>query len=95
MGKRIARARKEKDFSLGDLSNLTGISRGNLHRWEKGDIGEAFIEKAPSIAKALSLPILELLYGNSLKEDPIEDIKLAISLLERSLKNVSKKKRKF
>lgn len=53
-GERIKNLRVEKKLTLRDLSQITGISKATLSRYENGDILNAPFDKIQSLAKALN-----------------------------------------
>jgi len=57
---KVKQRRKELGFTFTQLSELTGISRGNLHGIETGKTLNPLVGNAYKIAKALNSTIEEL-----------------------------------
>lgn len=53
-GERLKNLRIEKKLTLRDLSQITGISKATLSRYENGDILNAPFDKIQTLAKALN-----------------------------------------
>ena len=55
VGKRIKEAREEKDMSLQEVAELTGLARSTIQRYEVGRIDKIKIPVIESIARALGV----------------------------------------
>ncbi len=55
IGKRIKSRRKELGISVSDLSNVTGLSKATLHRYENGEIKRIKLPTIESIALKLDV----------------------------------------
>jgi len=61
LGTRIRGLRKQKQWSIVQLSDASGISKSHLSQIERGEIGNPTIGVLSAIAEALELSISELL----------------------------------
>lgn len=55
IGKRIKEAREEKDMSLQDVAELTGVARSTIQRYEAGRIDKIKLPVIESIARSLGV----------------------------------------
>lgn len=55
IGKRIKEAREEKDMSLQDVAELTGVARSTIQRYEVGRIDKIKLPVIESIARSLGV----------------------------------------
>lgn len=55
---------KEKNFSIAEISEKTGISKSTLHDLENGTTSNPRIETIDKICKGLNISVDEFLYGN-------------------------------
>lgn len=55
VGKRIKEAREEKDMSMQEVAELTGLARSTIQRYEAGRIDKIKIPVIESIARALGV----------------------------------------
>ncbi|XES77724.1 MAG: helix-turn-helix domain-containing protein [Candidatus Bathyarchaeia archaeon] len=55
-GMLVEQRRKERDFSIGKLAELVGVSRRTLYGYERG-MAKASVASAYNLAKALGVPV--------------------------------------
>lgn len=67
IGKRIKTLREEKGWSLRDLERETGVSRSMLSMYERGRTKKISMEALQGIARALGVPVEDLV------EESVED----------------------
>jgi transcriptional regulator with XRE-family HTH domain len=68
LGGKIRMIRRERDYSVLDLSNLAGISGGMLSKIENGQISPS-LSTLQSIAKALNVPLSLLFAASEERQD--------------------------
>jgi transcriptional regulator with XRE-family HTH domain len=72
LGARLRELRKRNDLTLGDLERASGVSKGYLSQLEGGGAKNPGIDAVTKIARALGVPISELL-GESPAEGQSQD----------------------
>lgn len=74
IGKRIKQAREEKNMSLQEVAELTGVARSTVQRYEAGKIDKIKLPVIESIARALGF-LPEWIIGKTDKKYPtLEEI---------------------
>lgn len=58
----ITKLREEMNYSLGDLSHVSGVSKGYLSELENGKRDNLSVKKAKRLSDALGVSIEELCY---------------------------------
>ena len=71
VGDRLAYYREKKNISLGELSNMTGIPKTNLQRYEKGTTKKIPIDVIPSLERVLGLSIGTLMGWEESSASPL------------------------
>jgi len=61
MGRRVKRLRKAKGFSQRDLADRAKVTQGLIHQLETGAIQDVRSQVVVKLAKALGVPVTELL----------------------------------
>lgn len=61
LGKFLRTAREQSGLSLAGLAEITGLTKATLGRFEQGAFGNPRPEKLRTIAKALDLPVADVL----------------------------------
>ena len=61
MGRRVKRLRKAKGFSQRDLADRAKVTQGLIHQLETGVIQDVRSQVVVKLAKALGVPVTELL----------------------------------
>lgn len=69
-GERLKEARLKAGYNLRELSQITGISKATLSRYENNGLDNVSIDKMKTIASALKIPVENLLdYSNKIEYD--------------------------
>jgi transcriptional regulator with XRE-family HTH domain len=76
IGDRLRELREEKKLSQGDIEKRTGLLRSYISRVENGHTAPA-IETLEKIARALELPLYQLLYNGDEPPKPPKLLKLS------------------
>lgn len=59
LNEKIKQIRKEKGLTLGELGNMLGLSRANMHHWESGR-SKPSSKNLKALSDALKVPLSEL-----------------------------------
>lgn len=89
IGKRIKQSREEKDMSLQDVANLTGVARSTVQRYEAGRIDKIKLPVIESIARALEVRP-DWIIGKTDKKFPETEFVPEILLYYKSLNTTGK-----
>lgn len=74
-GKLIAELRREQDMTQEELARKLGVTRKAVSRWETGR-GYPDIEILPKLAQELNITINELLSGQRIQQETVDDTNL-------------------
>lgn len=89
IGKRIKQSREEKDMSLQDVANLTGVARSTVQRYEAGRIDKIKLPVIESIARSLEVRP-DWIIGKTDKKFPETESVPEILLYYKSLNTTGK-----
>ena len=93
IGKFICQLRKEKNLSQYQLAELIPISRQGVSKWERG-VTTPDTQTLIQLSEMFDVSINELLKGERLQENTIEDLeKTTLSILDQSNKKTKVIKR--
>lgn len=85
IGKRIKSRRKELGISVSDLSNVTGLSKATLHRYENGEIKRIKLPTIESIALKLDVNPMWLIGKSNNKIPKGDDTRDLYAVLSHAL----------
>jgi len=89
IGKRIKQTREERNMSLQDVAEITGVARSTVQRYEAGRIDKLKLPVIESIARALQVRP-DWIIGKTEKKFPESKSIPEILLYYRSLNNTGK-----
>lgn len=91
IGMRIKQRREETGISVIDISNVTGLSKATIHRYENGEIKNIKFPVIELIAKYLDVSTLWLIGESDKKgkyeEDTPNELTLTVEYFLRTLEN--------